>query len=203
MLILQVAPLHKWFTDRSRLDNEANNQTPIAHAQKLTPAGLGRERYDDLVSYLTDNMNLFKNPAAKDALVPASGEERKKIVTALLDGLSKTVRYTRLDDPAEAFQLTEKVLIEKKDKGAIRLGLMEPSKIVLKRHYKNGEDDVTPLDRAMIGHAWVPADGQPLGDRGALDLSTIAIEANALAHAGRPVIPLPYMYPSGAQAAEL
>ena len=197
-----VQTLRQWFTDRSRLDNDVNNQTPIAHAKKLTPAGLGVETYSGLVDYLTDNMNLFKDPKQGNRLVPADYGQRHNIVVGLLDGLSKTVRYTRLDDPAKAFQVTESLAV-KKNASAILLSLKEPAKILLERSYKNGEKDVTPLDRAMIGRSYVTADGLPLGDRGSIDISDIALKARELEAGAGPSIPLPYMQKSALGMAQL
>jgi hypothetical protein len=186
-----LGELVKWFSDRSRRDDEVNSQTPIAHAKKLTPEGLGRERYDDLVNYLSDNMTILKEPKT-ETLIPADRIHRKKIVEGILNGLSKTVRYTRLDDPAEAFQITEGVEVDKGGDSTIVLGLTEPAKMLLLRRNKNSERDITPFDRAMLGRTWVTADNNPLGNRGSIDASQIAIEADAIQHGGRPTTTLPY-----------
>ncbi len=165
-----------WFDQRSRRDDEVNSQTPIRHAGKLTKTGLGDKRYSDLVCYLADNMNVFKTPDGN--ILPENRTARVELAQALLDGLSKTVRYTRLDDPAKAFQVTGDISIENnKIQSAIRLKMQTISKILVLRTYKNGETDLTPLDREMIGRTYVTADGEELGDRGSIGLSRILAEA--------------------------
>jgi hypothetical protein len=191
----KIQDLTKWFTDRSRVDNAVNDQKPIAHVKKLTPSGLGPERYNDLVSHLADGMNIFKCPQQR-TLVPADHEQRVEIVKSILDGLSRAVRYTRMDDPAIAFQITDHVLLDiaSGSGGGIELGLEEAAKIIVERKdKKTGKIDFTPLDRDMLGKSWVVADGKPLGHRGEIDASDIALEADELAHPETPPFPQPYM----------
>lgn len=162
-----VEEVKKWFFERSVHDDAVNDQSKIAHASKLTPEGLGKARYDELVSFLTDEMHVFKDPKNGNALVPPAREEREAIVKNILDGLSKTVRYTRKDDPAKAYQFQSAFEVVKEGKGSINFMLEEVRKIiVLRKDKKTGEVSVTPLDRAMLGKTYVTADGQPLGDRG-------------------------------------
>jgi hypothetical protein len=163
--------LRDWFFSRSRVDNEVNTQTPISHAKKLTPEGLGKENFGKLVSYLADNMNLFKG--VNDERHPSRHDDRATVVKGLLEGLSKTIRYTRLDDPAVAFQLAGRLLVEKENQGNILYNLTEENKIIILRTYKNGEKDLSPLDRAMIGRSYATKDGQPLGNRGLIDVSDV------------------------------
>lgn len=173
----KLEELDSWFRSRSRLDNEANSQTPICHVQKLTPKGLGEVSYATLVDHLADNMNLFKDTENNNALVPADRPQREKIVRRLLEGLASTVRYTRLDEPAKAYQIYGEIGIDKADKGAIFLTVEEVSKIIVVREYKNGEVDVTPLDRAMLGKTYATKDGAPLGERGRVELSDLLQKA--------------------------
>jgi hypothetical protein len=50
----------------------------------------------------------------------------------------------------------------------------------------------------MIGRSYVTADGLPLGDRGTVDVSDIALAAHEIENREKPVIPLPYMIPTAA-----
>jgi hypothetical protein len=191
--------LRKWFTDRSRLDNEVNPQTPIAHVKTLTKDGLGEQKFTELVDYLADNMNLFKDPGAEGIFVPADREQRMHIATALLDGISKTVRYTRMDDPAVAYQISGQVLIEKGDDSTIHLHMVEENKILIIRKEKNGLWHITPLDRAMLGQTWVTEDGEPLGNRGEVDISRIMQLGQEIENKGNPRAPLPFLRTPGPQ----
>lgn len=177
-----VKSLQKWFFDRSLLDNEANNQTAIACAKQLTADGLGQDRYNDLVQYLANEMNLFKDPKNKGALVPADESLRKLCVKSLLDGLSKTVRYTRVDEPANAFQLVSQTHIETVPGGGEASFNLESNLILVDRLNKKGAHSFSPLNREMLGHGWVIRDHQPLGERGRIDVSELASEA---AHRGK------------------
>jgi len=161
-----------WFNACSRLDNEVNNQVAISHAKNLTPEGLAG-RYNELVEYLSDNMHIFKNSNKGGELTPADKSERAKIVVDVLDGLSKAVRYTRLDEPAKAFQLVAEVTVSKLDKGELHLSLVEENKILILRQYRNGEKSITPLDRGMMDKTYVTRDGEPLGERGQIDIGDI------------------------------
>jgi|GEM_PF-5214960 hypothetical protein len=168
-----LTELDSWFSSRSRRDDNVNSQTPIIHTKRLTSAGLDTEKYEELVGYLADNMSLFKNTDNDGALVPDNTSERQKIVRGILYGLSQTVRYTRLDEPAKAYQFFAEMIVYKQDKGAISLTLTEESKILIMRRYKNGEVDITPLDRSMLGRTYATKDGQPLGNRGMVELSDL------------------------------
>ncbi len=173
-----VDELKKWFHDRSVRDDKVNDQSPIAHAKKLTPDGLGQSNYDELVTYLADEMHLFKDQKNGGALVPPEKEDRKKIVTEILQGLSETVRYTRLDAPATAYQFQGGLTVAKQDGAAIEYMLRDAHKIIVVREDpKTKAVSVTPLDRAMLGQTYVTKDGQPLGDRGMVDLGDIIRKA--------------------------
>jgi hypothetical protein len=189
---ISLEKLHEWFTAHNRLDNSVNNQSSLAKAKMLTPQGLGQTRYDDLVGYLADHMTLFKNPDANGIFAPADRGARVHLVEALLDGLSKTVRYTRLDDPAKAYQLMGQVLIERGDNATIHMHVAEAAKILILRQDKNGHKELTPLDHEMIGRTYATKDGQPLGERGAVDISYIVQRAQEIEQAGHPAPVLPF-----------
>ncbi|MDX1974196.1 MAG: hypothetical protein SFT92_00815 [Rickettsiales bacterium] len=176
-----IEEIKQWFFDRSVRDDALNNQSPIAHAQQLTPEGLGESRYHDLVDFLVDEMNIFKDPKQNNILVPAERIEREAIVKNILDGLSKTVRYTRKDDPAKAYQLRSAIDVNKPNAGTISFLLEDVHKIiVLRKDKKTGEVNITPLDKSMLGVTYVTKDGQPLGDRGVVDIATIIARAEEI-----------------------
>jgi hypothetical protein len=102
-------------------------------------------------------------------------------VKNILDGLSKAVRYTRKDDPAKAYQFQSALEVVKEGKGTLSFLLEEVRKIiVLRKDPKTGKVSVTPLDRQMIGNTYVTKDGEPLGDRGMVDMSVIIRRAQAI-----------------------
>jgi hypothetical protein len=173
-----IKEIKQWFIDRSVRDDAINSQSHIEHAKSLSRSGLGDARYADLVNYLTDEMNLFKDPKQGNILIPAEREERTKIVESILDGLSKTVRYTRKDAPASGYQLRSAIDVQKPGAGTISFLLEDVSKIIVLRKDPNtGEVTVTPLDKQMIGKTYVTKDGEPLGDRGVVDIATVVQRA--------------------------
>lgn len=165
--------------------------------KKLTPESLGSEHYNALVDHLADAMNIFKNKT-QGTLVPASHNDRAAIVMGILSGLSQSVRYTRLDDPAIAFQVTERSMIKGTSAGSGDINLELPAApTLLVERFKDGQViDISPLNAAMVGQSWVTTDGKPLGHRGEVDLSELAIEAFEIEHPGRSSVGLPYLQKS-------
>jgi hypothetical protein len=191
-----LTTLRKWFTDRSRRDDAVNKQTPILHARQLTPKGLGEDRYEALAEHLVNRMRIFLDPDAPSVHVPVDCEQRRAIVHALLDGLSRTLRYTRIDaQNFVAYQVRGELQIIKASEADIALHLAERHKILVVRQHSNGLSDITPLDMAMIGQTYITADGAPLGDRGVVDLSMIVTRAAEIEQWDVAAVPLPYLRP--------
>ena len=180
-----VEELRQWFFDRSVRNDEVNHQWPIKHtAHQLTPEKLdgyyGKGHYQKLVDALADGMNIFKHPGTGE-LLPADRAQRVEIVQGLLESLSEAVRYTRIDGPAIGYQISTAIDVTKEGAGTIRYLLEDVHKIiVMRKDPKTGEVTITPLDRAMIGKTYDTKDGQPLGDRGYVDLATILERAAAI-----------------------
>lgn len=186
----KVEDLQKWFFDRSRRDDIANGQEAIAGVKKLTPQGLGEEKYNELVDYLADNMRLFKDMPNGGVMKPGDIDERKILVKGLLDDISQTVRYTRLDAPAVGYHLVTEGDIKRQDGSAdIHFTLVEPDKELVVRVEKDGKKHITPLDRIMIGpspegattkgqpaQTYVTTNGEPLGERGDIDIGEVLAE---------------------------
>ena len=175
-----VEELKEWFHERSVRDDSVNDQNAIAHAQKITPQGLGQDTYNELVQFLTEHMNLFKDKQGQDKLIPEDRAARENIVRNILDGISKSVRYTRKDAPAIAHQFKAQLNVDTAGGGKIEFSLEKGNKIIVLRKAKeNGEEKVvvTPLDISMVGKTYVTADGEPLGDRGMVDIAAIVARA--------------------------
>jgi len=172
-----VSELKKWFFDRSIIDDAANNQEPLSGVKKLTPAGLGLDKYNELVGYLAGEMTIFKDPKAAGKLVPPSLDQRKEIVKGLLDGLSKTVRYTRIEEPAKAYRFIAPTIVNSTTGAEISISL-EPNLLLVDRLDRKNVHQYSPLNPAMLGQGWVTRDHKPLGDRGAIDISEFVEQAS-------------------------
>ena len=177
-----IAETNRWFFDNSVVNEEANSQWPLRHtAHRLKAEHIddryGKGRYTELVDHLTDAMNLFKDPKNSNVLVPEDRAARREIVTGLLEGISEATRYTRKDSPALGYQFSAQVEVSDPNAGTLNYALRDVDKlIVLRKDAKTGETMVTPLDRAMIGKTYDTKDGEPLGDRGRVDLIDLISE---------------------------
>ena len=178
--------LRKWFFDRSVQNDEVNFQWPLIHtAHQLAPEKLdgylGQGHYRELVEYLADEMNLFKDPKNDNRLEPQDRDARVEIVESLLHGMSQSIRYTRLDDPAKGYQIKSAVDIVKQNAGTISLKLEDVYKILVVRKDKDtGKESITPLDKEMLKRTYATKDGEPLGERGTVDLMDILARAEEI-----------------------
>ena len=178
--------LKAWFFERSVLNDEVNDQLPLRHTahqvtQKKLDERFGAGHYETLVNFLADEMHIFRDPKQGGALVPSGREDRVEITKAILDGLAHAVRYTRIDGAATGYQFKNTLDVASEGAGTISFRLEEKDKmILLRKDPKTGEATVSPLNREMIGKTYDTKDGEPLGDRGSVDIMEIMERANEL-----------------------
>lgn len=180
-----IAERKQWFYERNKIDNRLNPQAGIMDA-KNTLNRLHGKQLEELVDYLADNMQLFRDRDGKVA--PADVEQRRTIAAGIVSGLKGATRYTRMErDRVMAYQFADELLVTEDkrtndyalERGEIKYHISGPKLVILRTDPDTGKTLLSPLDIDMIDKTYVTLDRKPLGQRATVHMSSVPVLGRA------------------------